>query len=182
MQSLVSRAEQCMSDHTDFNKAKEEFDEWYHIAYGTVQDSCNPNGTAQAVKQRLELIKSVSSRMTEGQHLLNCTSESLTKVLSTTDESQQEEMKNALSNMRKNCDQLTINIGKQLSIMKNSVQRWDVYNEALEEINTWLNDAEGSKGQLEEMKTSLQRFKYISEGLKKKQESMEKLKKEAREL
>ena len=50
MQSLVSRAEQCMSDHTDFNKAKEEFDEWYHIAYGTVQDSCNPNGTAQAVK------------------------------------------------------------------------------------------------------------------------------------
>ena len=182
MQSLVSRAEQCMSDHTDFNKAKEEFDEWYHIAYGTVQDSCNPNGTAQAVKQRLELIKSVSSRMTEGQHLLNCTSESLTKVLSTTDESQQEEMKNALSNMRKNCDQLTINIGKQLSIMKNSVQRWDVYNEALEEINTWLNDAEGSKGQLEEMKTSLQRFKYISEELKKKQESMEKLKKEAREL
>ena len=66
--------------------------------------------------------------------------------------------------------------------MKNSVQRWDVYNEALEEINTWLNDAEGSKGQLEEMKTSLQRFKYISEELKKKQESMEKLKKEAREL
>ena len=168
---------------------KEEFDEWYHIAYGTVQDSCNPNGTAQAVKQRLELIKSVSSRMTEGQHLLNCTSESLIKVLSTTDESQQEEMKNALSNMRKNCDQLTINIGKQLSIMKNSVQRWDVYNEALEEINTWLNDAEGrfketpdSKGQLGEMKTSLQRFKYISEELKKKQESMEKLKKEAREL
>ena len=88
------------------------FDEWYHIAYGTVQDSCNPNGTAQAVKERLELIKSVSSRMTEGQHLLNCTSESLTKVLSTTDESQQEEMKNALSNMRKNCDQLLINIGK----------------------------------------------------------------------
>ena len=158
MQSLVSRAEQCMSDHTDFNKAKEEFDEWYHIAYGTVQDSCNPNGTAQAVKQRLDLIKSVSSRMTEGQHLLNCTSESLTKVLSTTDESQQEEMKNALSNMRNNCDQLTINIGKQLSIMKNSVQRWDVYNEALEEINTWLNDAEDriketpdSKGQLGEM-------------------------------
>ena len=52
-----------------------------------------------------------------------------------------------------------------------------------------MNDAEDriketpdSKGQLGEMKTSLQRFKYISEELKKKQESMEKLKKEAREL
>ena len=74
------------------------------MAYGTVQDSCNPNCTAQPLKERSELIKSVSSRMTEGQHLLNCTSESLIKVLSTTDESQQEEMKNALSNMRKNCD------------------------------------------------------------------------------
>ena len=73
--------------------------------------------------------------------------------------------------------------------MKNSVQRWDIYNEALEEINTWLSDTEDniketpdSKGQLGEMKTSSQRFKYIAEELKKKQEAMEKLKKEAREL
>ena len=189
MQSLVSRADQCMSDHTDFNKAKDEFDEWYQIAHGTVQDSSNPNGTAQVVKQRLELIKNVSSRMTEGQHLLNCTSEALAKVLTTTEEPQQVEMKTALSNMRKNVDQLTINMGKELSTMKNSVQRWDIYNEALEEINTWLSDTEDniketpdSKGQLGEMKTSSQRFKYIAEELKKKQEAMEKLKKEAREL
>ena len=189
MQSLVSRADQCMSDHTDFNKAKDEFDEWYQIAHDTVQDSSNPNGTAQVVKQRLELIKNVSSRMTEGQHLLNCTSEALAKVLTTTEAPQQVEMKTALSNMRKNVDQLTINMGKELSAMKNSVQRWDIYNEALEEINTWLSDTEDniketpdSKGQLGEMKTSSQRFKYIAEELKKKQEAMEKLKKEAREL
>merc|ERR1712079_150089 len=53
LQSLVSRAEQCMSDHTEFSKARDEFEEWYNIAPGPVQDSSNTSGTAATVKQRL---------------------------------------------------------------------------------------------------------------------------------
>ena len=68
-----------MSDHTGFTQAKEEFEEWYSIALGTVQDSSNPAGPAQDVKQRTDLIKNVASRMTEGQHLLNCTAENYSK-------------------------------------------------------------------------------------------------------
>ena len=189
LQSLVNRAEQCMSDHTEFSKSKEEFDEWYSIAQGTVQDSTNTSGNAATVKQRLELLKEVSSRMTEGQHLLNVAAESLGKVLATTEETHQQEMKTELATMRRTCDQLTLDIGKELSVMKAAVARWEVYQESLQEISTWLSDTEGnvkenmeSKGQLGEMKTSLQRFKYIGEELLKKQEAMEKLKKEARDL
>ena len=189
LQSLVSRAEQCMSDHTEFSKARDEFEEWYNIAHGTVQDSSNTSGNAAAVKQRLDLLKEVSSRMTEGQHLLNVAAESLGKVLSVTDEAQQQEMKTAVSTMRGNCEKLTLDIGKELSVMKAAVARWELYEDSLAEISSWLSDTEvsiretpDSKGQLGEMKTSSQRFKYISEEMKKKQEAMEKLQKEAREL
>ena len=189
LQALVNRAEQCMSDHTDFSKAKDEFEEWYSIAQGTVQDSSNPAGNAATVKQRLDLLKEVSSRMTEGQHLVNVAAESLGKVLATTEEVQQQEMKTAVSSMRRNFDQLTLDIGKDLSSMKAAVTRWEVYQDSLVEISSWLGDTEvgikempDSKGQLGEMKTSLQRFKYIGEELKKKKDAMEKLQKEARDL
>ena len=189
LQSLVARAEQCMSDHTDFNQARDEFLDWFQIAQGTLQDSKDTSGSAQVVRQRLDLIKNVSSRMTEGQHLLTCASEALAKVLATTDQTQLEEMKSCLTQMRKDADQLSLNVGKELSAMKAAVQRWDTYNGALMEINTWLKDTEesikefpDSKGQLGEMKTALQRFKYITEELLKKQEAMVLLKTESREL
>ena len=189
MQSLVTKAEQCMSDHTDFNKAKVEFDDWYSIAHGTVQDYCNPAGSASVLKQRLEQLKGVSSRLTEGQHLLNCTSESLTKVMSTADSETLETMKVTLAEMRKNLEQLNIDVAREVNAMKSAVQRWDLYLESVKEIDNWLNDTEenlkeipNSRGQLGEMKTSLQRIKYSEEEIKKKKESMVKLKSEATEL
>merc|ERR1711874_133204 len=98
-------------------------------------------------------------------------------------------MKASLSEMRKNYDQLNINIGKQLSLMKAAVQRWDFYYDSINEVNTWLNDTQDtltdmpdSKGQLGEMKTNIQRYKYIEEEINKRQESMKTFEKEAVEL
>ena len=189
MQSLVNRSEQSMSDHTGFTRAKEEFEEWYSIALGTVQDSSNPTGNAKDVKQRTELIKNVSSRMTEGQHLLNCTSENFSKVLSTLGEPHQTAMKNDLTTIKQNYDALNMLITNQLSVMKAAVQRWDVYYDTIREISTWLSDTEfynkelpDSKGQLGEMKTTMQKSKYLLGEIKKKQAALANLKKEAREL
>ena len=189
MQSLVNRSEQSMSDHTGFTRAKEEFEEWYSIALGTVQDSSNPTGNAKDVKQRTELIKNVASRMTEGQHLLNCTSENFSKVLSTLGEPHQTAMKNDLTTIKQNYDALNMLINNQLSVMKAAVQRWDVYYDTIREISTWLSDTEfynkelpDSKGQLGEMKTTMQKSKYLLGEIKKKQAALANLKKEAREL
>ena len=188
-QSLVNRAEQSMSDHTGFARAKEDFEEWYSIALGTVQDSINPNGNAQDVKQRTELIKNVASRMTEGQHLINCTSENLSRVTSSVGEAHESDMKADISKMKKDYDSLNMLINSQLSIMKSAVQRWDIYHDTVKEISTWLSDTEStnnevldSRGQLGEMKTTLQKKKYILDEIKKKQQVMTSIKEEAREL
>merc|ERR1719400_19045 len=179
MQSLVTKAEQCMSDHTDFNKAKLEFEDWFSVAHGTVQDYSNPSGSASVLKQRLDHLKGVSARMTEGQHLLNCTSESLAKVVATADSESLEEMKVTLAEMRKKLEQLNIDVSREVNAMKAAVERWDLYLASILEIDNWLNDTEenlkeipNSRGQLGEMKTSLQRIKYSEEEIRKKKESM----------
>ena len=45
-----------MSDHTEFIKAKEEFDAWLKRAHGTVQD-CIGVGDEASTKDKLETIK-----------------------------------------------------------------------------------------------------------------------------
>ena len=189
MQSIVNRAEQGMSDHTDFNKSKVEFDEWFTIANGTIQDNANTQGSVQDLKQRLENVRGVSSRLTEGQHLLNCTSESLAKVISTTESDAIEEMKLALADMRKQLDQINQSVSKESATLKTAVQRWDVYNASIKEIKDWLDETDTklqktpkSGGFLGEMKTSLQRFKYVEEEITTKIECMQTLKSESKEL
>ena len=144
IQSLVYRAEQSMSDHTLFNKAKEEFTEWYNIAMGTVQDSSNPAGSAEDVKQRTELIKNVAARMTEGQHLLNCATENFNKVIHGLDDAQQNELREDLTKLKKDFDSLNLLINDEMSTMKAAVNRWAVYNETIEDVKTWISDVENN--------------------------------------
>ena len=144
VQGLVNRTEQSMSDHTLFTKAKDEFLEWYSIAMGTVQDSANPEGSAEDVKQRAELIKNVAARMTEGQHFLNCTSEAYNKVVAGLDETQQAEFKTDLAKIKKDFDGLNVLINNEMSIMKAAVTRWNVYNETINDIKSWISDIENN--------------------------------------
>ena len=67
LQSLVAKAEQGMSDHSDFEHCKTVFNEWFDIAHGTLTDNLIATGSEQELRQRLETIKSVAARMTEGQ-------------------------------------------------------------------------------------------------------------------
>merc|ERR550532_1991591 len=68
MQTQMTKNEQGQSDHTDFNKAKTEFDDWYNIAHGTMQDNANLSGSEDFTRKQLESVKGISSRLTEGQH------------------------------------------------------------------------------------------------------------------
>ena len=39
VQTLLSKTEKSVSDFTDFNRMKAEFDEWFELASGTAQDA-----------------------------------------------------------------------------------------------------------------------------------------------
>jgi nesprin-1 len=188
-QELVSLGEQSLSVHSDFIRAKQEFEEWFIIANGTVQDSSSPSGTSQDVKQRTDLIKNVASRMTEGQHLLNCVTENCAKVLPTSGELQEANMKNEIAAMKMKFSKLGNQINEQLAIMSTAVHRWDLYESSLHEISSWLCDTQSAitdmtncNGQLSEMKTALQKYKYILEETKKKLDMLKSMKSEAAEL
>jgi len=56
VQGLVSRVEKNLSDHTEFVKAKEEFDTWLQRAHGTVQD-CIGVGDEDSTRDKLETVR-----------------------------------------------------------------------------------------------------------------------------
>jgi nesprin-1 len=189
IQELVSQGELSLSVQTDFIRAKQDFDEWFIIALGTVQDSSNSYGTSQEVKQRTDLIKSVASRLTEGQHLLNCVIESCAKVSPALGELQEATMGNEIASMKVKFGKLGAQINEQLSSMSAAVHRWEMYDAAVNEITLWLRDSQSSindmtncNGQLSEMKTALQRYKYIIEETKKKEDLLKSIRPEATEL
>lgn len=62
---LVSKAEKSLTDHTEFIAAKEKVEEWLNRAHGTVQD-CIGEGDLDWVKDKLQTVHLVSSRITEG--------------------------------------------------------------------------------------------------------------------
>lgn len=63
--SLVSKAEKSLTDHTEFIAAKEKVEEWLNCAHGTVQD-CIGEGDLCWIKDKLQTVNLVSSRITEG--------------------------------------------------------------------------------------------------------------------
>jgi len=54
-----------LTDHTEFIAAKEKVEEWLNRAHGTVQD-CIGEGDLDWVKDKLQTVNLVSSRITEG--------------------------------------------------------------------------------------------------------------------
>lgn len=58
-QGLVSKAEKNLSDHTEFLKAKKEFDDWLHRAHGSVHD-CDGVGDIVWAKDKLETTRVIT--------------------------------------------------------------------------------------------------------------------------
>lgn len=62
---LLNKVEKNLSDHTEFLKAKDEFEVWLQRAHGTVKD-CAGYGSYDWLKDRLQTIGLVTNRITEG--------------------------------------------------------------------------------------------------------------------
>ncbi len=91
LQALLSRTEKSVSDHSDFRRTAEEFEDWFSRASGTAHDAASLGGESPApasLNDKVEQLKGVTARMTEGQHLLNCVTRSLAGVAGVTPEDQ----------------------------------------------------------------------------------------------
>ena len=189
VQSLLSRLEKTRTDHTDFVTAKNDFAGWLERAQGTVQDCSGPAGNHVAAKEKYELVRSVASRLTEGQHLMNIMMDLFTKASSASPTEQQETFRDEISTLRGCWDQLNIGVNDTLSQLKGAISRWEEFGESCSRIEQWLTsnqhlltDYPQSKGEVGEMKTLMERLKSQQMELERKKTDLEHLKREAAEL
>lgn len=189
VQSLVSRLEKTRTDHTDFLKSQTEFYNWLERAQGTVQDCSVLGGDETAIKEKYELVRSVASRMTEGQHLMNVMMEAFTKALNASPADQQESFREIVSTLRGGWDQLNISVSNTLSQLKGAVNRWEDFREASSRMGQWLEGVENllveypqSKGEVGEMKTLIERVKSSQMELERKKADLDHLRREASDL
>ena len=189
VQALLSKTEKTVADHSDFNRARDEFDEWYLRANGTVMDSANTDGSSAEVKEKISQLKTITSRMTEGQHLLNCVTESFSTVAAVTPDGQVGKMRETLKELKDKYDQLSLSLGDSLSSLQRVLHRWNDVDAAIKGIEDWVNDMKGSlrestdsRGELGEMKTLLERYKGIEDEIQKKKAELKQVREAACEL
>lgn len=188
VQSLVSLVEKNLSDHTEFIKAKKELEQWLYTAHGSIQD-CIGVGDEDHTKDKLETIRLVSTRMTEGQHLLNVLNDAFTKAINTTPSEKQDALREDVAVLRNSWEQLTIDIQSVQAQLKATLTRWEDYNDSKVRIDKWLTSVEtllkqthDTKGELGEMKTLQERYRHLQNEITNKQVDLDNLLKESSEL
>lgn len=187
-QGLVSKVEKSLSNHTEFLKAKQELENWLHTAHGTVQD-CIGVGDQNSLKEKLETIRLVSTRMTEGQHLLAVLQDAFNKVINSTPTDKQESLRDDMTTLRNSWDQLTMDLTSVQAQLKAALARWDDYADSKQKVDKWLSEQESniqkipdSMGELGEMKTLLERYKNLQVEIENKKSDLNRLSSEASEL
>ncbi|KAI5642762.1 spectrin repeat domain-containing protein [Phthorimaea operculella] len=188
IQGLVSNGEKNLSDHTEFIKAKEELQKWLETAHGTVHDSVGV-GDIDTTKDKLETIKLVSNRMTEGHHLLVVLQEAFKKALNNTPPEEQDGLRNDVKVLQESWDQLKIDLNSITAQLKAAIGKWEDFEDSKNRMNQWIKDTEQNLdkvpptgGEFGEMKTLLEKYKHIEEEIDKKIPELERLKGEAAEL
>ncbi|XP_046474495.1 muscle-specific protein 300 kDa isoform X6 [Neodiprion pinetum] len=187
-QSLVSKVEKNLSDHTEFLKAKKELEEWLHTAHGSVQD-CIGVGDIEWAKDKLETTRVVATRITEGQHLLSTLQDAFAKAINTALPEQQEQLRTDMADLRSSWEQLSMDLNSIQAQVKSVLSRWEDYAESRARFESWLSEAEESvkvlpetKGELGEMKRLLERTKHAQDEVKGKRSDLDHLLNEADEL
>ncbi|CAG9785832.1 unnamed protein product [Diatraea saccharalis] len=188
IQGLVSNGEKNLSDHTEFIKAKQDLQQWLETAHGTVQDSIGV-GDIETTKDKLETIKLVSNRMTEGHHLLVVLQEAFKKALNNTPPEEQDSLRNDVTLLQESWDQLKIDLNSITAQLKAAIGKWEDFEDSKNKLNQWIMDTEqnldkvpATGGELGEMKTLLEKYKHIEEEIDNKKPELERLKSEAAEL
>lgn len=143
------------------------------------------------INERNCIIKfqSLSSRVPEGQHLLNIVQDAFTKASNVTPEDKQDKLRENMSTLCESWEKFTMNVKEIMGVLKAAQSRWEDYNDAKDRMDRWLTETEETlvaipetRGELSEMKTMLERFKHIQSDVMAKRLDLEHLLSEAREL
>ncbi|XP_032455805.1 nesprin-1 isoform X11 [Nasonia vitripennis] len=187
-QSLVSRVEKNLSDHTEFLKAKKEFEDWLHTAHGSIQD-CVGVGDVAWAQDKLQTTKLVATRITEGQHLLSTLQAAFAKAINTALPEQQDQLRTDMSELRSSWEQLSMDLNTIQAQVKSVLHRWEDFYETRDRFEEWLNKTEEStkilpdtKGELGEMKTLLEKYKHVKDEVRNRKSDIDNLMSEATEL
>ncbi|EZA53954.1 Nesprin-1 [Ooceraea biroi] len=187
-QGLVSKVEKNLADHTEFLKAKKEMEDWLRTAHGSVED-CIGVGDAAWAKDKLETLRLVATRVTEGQHLLSTLQDAFAKAINMALPEQQDQLRSDMANLRSSWEQLSMDLNTVQAKVKSVLSRWEDHAEAHDKFLKWLEENEkivkstpDTKGEFGEMKTMLERYKHIQEEVRGRKSDLDHLMAEATEL
>lgn len=148
--------------------------------------NCTPNR-----KNRIyfSFSQNLSSRLPEGQHLLGLVQDAFTKATNLTPEDKQDALRTNMNDLRTAWDSFTANIQNTLDLLKSALSRWEELAEQKNRFEKWLNETEAilatapdTRGELSEMKTSLERFKHLNGEIADKGKELDHLVDEDRQL
>jgi nesprin-1 len=164
---LLAKVQKSLSDHTGFIKEKQDLEEWLNRAEGTLQD-CSGFGNEASTKEKLETVQMVSTRMTEGQHLLAVLQDSFARVVGVVPPEQQDTMRSDLSTLRSRCEKLNMDVKNSLTDLKDACQRWEDFRDNCKRFDRWCDSTEeilldkpSTRAELGDMKTLLERYKNL---------------------
>ncbi|KAF7272974.1 hypothetical protein GWI33_014281 [Rhynchophorus ferrugineus] len=187
-QSLVSKVEKNLSDHTDFLKARDLLENWLNAKHAAVQD-CVVTGSEADIRKKLETVNNIIANIDEGQKLLSALQDAFAKVINTATTEKQNELRQTMTTMRNSWDQLNMDLKSIEAQLKAGLSRWDEYNDTKNKLEKWLTGVENTvnkkpdtRGELSEMKTLLERYKNLQSEITKKEEDLNRLTGEAKEL
>nr|XP_050869210.1 muscle-specific protein 300 kDa [Vespula vulgaris] len=187
-QSLVSKVEKNLSDHTEFLKAKKEMEDWLCSVQKSVKD-CVGTGDEAWAKDKLGILKVAASQITEGQQLLSTLQNAFVKAINTALPEQQDQLRTDMADLRSNWEQLTMDLNTNQARVKSILSRWEDHAETYNKFKKWLDetyesteDLPNTKGEFGEMKTLLERYKHIQETVHSKKTDLDNLMEEAGEL
>lgn len=188
IQSLVSKIEKNLTDHTEFINTKAELEQWLQNAHTAVQD-CVGASDEGAIKEKLGVISNVSATMGEGQALLNKLQEAFGKAINVAPSDKQKELRDDMTALRNSWDQINMDIKSIQAQLKASLARWEEFNKNKQKFETWLSATEKklqektlTKGEVSEIKTLLERFKNLQTEIQNKESDLDRLRNESQEL
>ncbi|XP_043244080.1 nesprin-1-like [Amphibalanus amphitrite] len=140
LQATLSQLERRCQSEREVTAARAELATWLERNRGTVADCRQLQLTAPQLTDNLHMLTLVSTRMTEGQHLLGALQTSYTAAAESRPAEAQQELTEDLTRLRAEYDQLAIELQQVSSEVKSRLQRWEETADTVSQLDTWLKE------------------------------------------
>lgn len=168
-------------DQNEYLTYKTEAEKWLDNA-NKIIEKCNNIQNLDTINDNLNEINILSNRVPEGEKIINLLQESFTKSSNYLPKQKQDEVFQDIANIRSEWDIIVVKISASLNNLKANINRWKMFNDNKDRLNNWLQEKEAtlhsiprSNGEISEMKTLLERLKYLQSEINQKESEIEDL-------